>query len=206
MQRTVVSISGFCSEAGKTSLLCDLLTLNPGWEAIKVTRGHYRSCGKDPEACCVSHLLSDKPLVLSGYDLTYKTGKDTGRFWDHGASNVHWVVATSDQVEAGVAEALKRVSSPGVLIEGNSFLKYMDAHYSIMVTRPPFKPIKSSALSIIPKMNALYLSFCEPGATAPAELLSELTGRFPTIDPLPIYSRQDQQSLAEGIRRAHGSR
>jgi len=28
-------------------------------EAIKTTRGHYRSCGKDPLPCCISHLLQD---------------------------------------------------------------------------------------------------------------------------------------------------
>ena len=52
--------------------LCELLKAFPGWEAIKTTRGHYRSCGKDPKACCVSHLLSEEPLVRSGRDETYK--------------------------------------------------------------------------------------------------------------------------------------
>ena len=46
--------------------MCELFKAFPGWEAIKTTRGHYRSCGKDPQACCVSHLLSEEPLVRSG--------------------------------------------------------------------------------------------------------------------------------------------
>ncbi len=53
----IVGVGGFTSEVGKTTLLCGLLQALPGWEAIKTTRGHYRSCGKDPHACCVSHLL-----------------------------------------------------------------------------------------------------------------------------------------------------
>ena len=71
----MIGIGGFTSNVGKTTLLCDLLEAFPGWEAIKTTRGHYRSCGKDPHACCVSHLLSDEPLVRSGRAETYEAGK-----------------------------------------------------------------------------------------------------------------------------------
>src|SRR6266487_1832553 len=111
----VVGVGGFSSNVGKTSLMCELLHAFPGWEAIKTTRGHYRSCGKDPHGCCVSHLLTEEPVVRSGRDQTYSFGKDTGRFWDAGASNVHWVIATEQQVEKGIKSALKRVASTGVL-------------------------------------------------------------------------------------------
>src|ERR1700754_879920 len=123
---TKVAIAGLSSEVGKTTLMCSLLEQFPGWEAIKMTRGHYRSCGKDPHACCVSHLLSDKPLVRSGRKETYEFGKDTGRYWDAGATNVHWLIATDNQVETGIKEALARVQSPGVFVEGNSFSQFVD--------------------------------------------------------------------------------
>src|SRR5438105_13472382 len=106
MVRTTVAIGGFSSEVGKTTLLCELLRALPGWEAIKQTRGHYRSCGKDPHACCVSHLLADVPSVRSGRAETYAPGKDTGRYWDAGAANVHWLIATDAQVEVGIKAAL----------------------------------------------------------------------------------------------------
>ncbi len=51
MSLTKVAIAGISSEVGKTTLLCELLREFPGWEAIKMTRGHYRSCSKDPHAC-----------------------------------------------------------------------------------------------------------------------------------------------------------
>ncbi|HWP52632.1 MAG TPA: hypothetical protein VN476_00790, partial [Pyrinomonadaceae bacterium] len=54
---TIVAVSGLSSNTGKTTLVCELLRRLPGWEAIKLTRGHYRSCGKDPDGCCVSELL-----------------------------------------------------------------------------------------------------------------------------------------------------
>ncbi|HYV07668.1 MAG TPA: hypothetical protein VFB82_23955, partial [Blastocatellia bacterium] len=82
MKPTIVSVSGFSSDVGKTTVLCKLLGMLPGWEAIKVTRGHYRSCGKNPEACCVSPMLGARPLVLSGPAETREPGKDTARFWE----------------------------------------------------------------------------------------------------------------------------
>src|ERR1700741_4796791 len=115
----IIGVGGFASDVGKTTLMCELLKAFPGWEAIKTTRGHYRSCGKDPHSCCVSHLLSDHPIVYSGREETYTAGKDTGRYWDAGAANVHWVIATDEQVEQGIREALGRVRTRGVFVEGN---------------------------------------------------------------------------------------
>jgi len=133
MNFTKVAISGTSSESGKTTLMCQLLHELPKWEAIKMTRGHYRSCGKDPHACCVSDLLGDEPLIRSGFRETYADDKDTGRYWEAGAANVHWVIVTDDQVERGIQLALARVQSPGVLIEGNSFLEFVDVDFAVLV-------------------------------------------------------------------------
>jgi hypothetical protein len=122
-----------------------------------MTRGHYRSCGKDPHACCVSHLLSDEPVIRSGREQTYAPGKDTGRYWDAGASNVHWAVVTDNQVEQGIRLALERVEAPGVLIEGNSFLDFVDVDFAIMVARTSGGKVKSSARRALRKSSALYL-------------------------------------------------
>src|SRR3954467_14876458 len=154
---TTVAICGFSSEVGKTTLLCDLLSAFPGWEAIKMTRGHYRSCGKDPHACCVSHLLGDEPVIRSGRTQTYAPGKDTGRYWEAGASNVHWVIVTEPQVERGIKLALERVRADGVFIEGTGFLKYLDVDLALMVGRAGLK-IKASARRVLAKASALYLS------------------------------------------------
>src|SRR6185503_14682758 len=154
----IIGVGGFNSEVGKTTLMCELLKAFPGWEAIKVTRGHYRSCGKDPHACCVSHLLSDEPLVRSGRDETYEVGKDTGRYWDAGASNVHWLIATDTQIEKGIREALARVRSPGVFVEGNSFTEFVATDYFVMVRRAGDEKIKSSARRALEKTSTIYVS------------------------------------------------
>jgi molybdopterin-guanine dinucleotide biosynthesis protein len=154
----VIGIGGFTSNVGKTTLLCDLLKAFPGWEAIKTTRGHYRSCGKDPHTCCVSHLLSEEPLVRSGRDETYEPAKDTGRYWEAGAANVHWLIATDDQVEKGIKQALAHVNAPGVFVEGNSFAQFVPVHYFVMVRRADDDKIKKSARRALENADAVYMS------------------------------------------------
>lgn len=200
---TIVAVSGFSSNVGKTTLVCKLLEHLPGWEAIKVTRGHYRSCGRDPEACCVSDLLEDYAVVRSGRDSNYQIGKDTGKFWDAGATNVHWVIVSDDQVEQGIAEALSRVKAEGVVIEGNSFLQYIDADVTIMCSRSEGGKIKNSARETLSKTDLLYLSTINgQGANARLEfenwrasLLIDLH-----LDQLPLITAEDLPQLIESIR------
>ena len=205
----IVAISGFSSEVGKTTLVCDFLRAFPGWEAIKMTRGHYRSCGKDPHACCVSHLLSDEPVIRSGRAQTYALGKDTGRYWDSGASNVHWVIVTDGQVEHGIKSALERVRAPGVLIEGNSFLNFIDADFTVMVTRAGGGKIKPSARRALLKSSALYLSGGddETAATARERFASWREGFIETklISALPVYTREDLPQLFARVLTVHSN-
>src|SRR5215471_6225881 len=180
----IIVIAGTSSNTGKTTLLCDLLRelrRDESWEAIKLTRGHHRSCGKDPHACCVSHLLSDQPAVRSGYDETYAAGKDTGRYWEAGASDVHWVIATDNQVEQGIRTALARVKSGRVLIEGTSLLKFIEADFVVMVARPDQTgrmKIKPSARRALAEglVDAIYLSGEDDGADFKDALPPELAG------------------------------
>jgi molybdopterin-guanine dinucleotide biosynthesis protein len=157
-QPLIIGVGGFNSDVGKTTLMCELLKWFPEWEAIKTTRGHYRSCGKDPHSCCVSHLLSEEPIVRSGRAETYEKGKDTGRYWDAGASNVHWLICTDNQVEKGIKEALARVKSPGVLVEGNSFTQFVQPDHFVMVRRADDDKMKTSARRTINKVTAVYVS------------------------------------------------
>jgi len=192
MNPKIVVISGAASNTGKTTLLCDLLgelTREEPWEAIKLTRGHHRSCGKDPEACCVSGLLSERPTIRSGRDATYLFGKDTGRYWDAGATNVHWVIATDDQVEVGIAEALRLVRTRSVLIEGTSLLQYFNASFAVLALRADQLEIKASAGNALSRglIDAVY----SRDRIDPARV-SALN--------LPVYGPEDLPRLVEKIR------
>ncbi|HEY0101537.1 MAG TPA: hypothetical protein VGB76_21605 [Pyrinomonadaceae bacterium] len=205
MTFTTVGVGGFASNAGKTTLMCELLrALEPGWEAIKITRGHYRSCGKDPQACCVSHLLSEQPVIRSGRAETYAAGKDTGRYWDAGAANVHWLIVTDKQVERGIKSALERVRAKGVLIEGTSFVQFVEVDLMLMAARAAGEgKIKPSARRALAKTDALYLFDEDAGATetrarfaaSPFGAAGEnLTGS------IPVYTREDLPRLVERVR------
>jgi hypothetical protein len=194
----IVAVSGFSSEVGKTTLMCDLLRVFPGWEAIKVTRGHYRSCGRDPHACCVSDLLKDEPVIRSGRDQNYALGKDTGRYWDAGAANVHWVIVTDEQVEQGIKQAVERVTGPGVFIEGNSILDFIQADFVLMVSRASGGKIKGSARRALSHSSAIYLSnITEEGTDERTKfaLWRKQSGIDQFIGGLPIYTQADLPEL-----------
>ena len=206
MHKTLIAISGFASNVGKTKLVCDLLERHPGWEAIKVSRGHRRSCGKSPQACCISPMLGEAPRVLSGRDETFAPGKDTGRYWSSGASNVHWVVCTSEQVEEGIKTALDRVRAEGVFVEGTSILKYLSVDYAIMVSDPIAGDIKSSAVGVMQKVDAVFVSGLEPTSTFRDGFRERLLRRGVKLGEVSFYGEQDLHLLVDQISRVRARR
>jgi hypothetical protein len=195
---TIIGIGGLSSEVGKTTLLCKLLGTFPGWEAIKTTRGHYRSCGKDPHICCVSDLLSDKPVVHSGRETTYVAGKDTGKYWDAGAINVHWVIATDEQVEAGINEALSRVKAEGVLVEGNSFSEFVKPDFFVLVADSESLKIKPTARRALSRVDAVYLS--QRSAGRDAESIRKFLRNVDLPEDVKFFSDDHFAELADFIR------
>lgn len=200
----IVAVSGFSSNVGKTTLVCELLSRLPGWEAIKLTRGHYRSCGRDPDSCCVSDLIGDEPIIRSGREENYEEGKDTGRFWDAGATNVHWVIANDTQVEQGIKDALSLVKTGAVVIEGNSFLEFVSPDLAIMCARAEGGTFKSSARKGLDKSDMLYLTSLEFGGTeARAQFeqwRSALAIELP-LNGIPVMTHDDIEKLIESIQK-----
>jgi molybdopterin-guanine dinucleotide biosynthesis protein len=190
----IVGIGGLTSEVGKTTLLCRLLKEFPGFEAIKVTRGHYRSCGKDPHTCCVSDLLDEKPVVRSGRELTFTPGKDTGRYWEAGATNVHWVIGTDEQIAAGVEEALDHVQADGVFVEGNSFAQFIAPDFFIMVGRSDNLKAKATAKKMLPSVSAFYISDDRnsAGADEVSILIKSVEGER---EPVPVFRATEFDAL-----------
>lgn len=206
MNHRVIVIAGTSSNSGKTTLLCDLLrelSKTAAWEAIKLTRGHYRSCGKDPHACCVSHLLSDQPTVRSGREATDAFGKDTGRYWEAGAANVHWVIATDGQVEAGIREALAQVQAPNVLIEGTSVLSVIPVDFAILAVGDDLSKPKASVRRALleRKINALYFHL---NSARQETLIADLQKTSPAIDAewlmqLPVFTPAELPRVAQAF-------
>jgi len=198
-QPIIIGVGGFSSNVGKTTLMCQLLRAFPGWEAIKTTRGHYRSCGKDSEACCVSHLLGEEPLIRSGRAETYEAGKDTGRYWDAGASNVHWLIATENQVDKGIHKALEGVRAQGVFVEGNSFSQFIQTDYFVMVRRSGLSTIKGSAKACMARVSSVFI-FDNDDNQAKDILVKEVN------NDCPVFSQPSFHMLISHLRSAIAER
>ena|SRR5687767_2499687 len=193
----IVTVSGTCSEVGKTTLVCELLARLPGWAAIKVTRGHYRSCGRDPDTCCVSGLLGDEPRVFSDRADTDVEAKDTGRYWAAGAADVRWVVVARGQEAEGIARALAELGDhPGVVVEGNRVVESMEPDLAVMVALPEQKEIKVSARRIVGRMDGLYVPEWNGEASRDPAALVGSTEAWER----PVWGPGDLDRIAAGLR------
>lgn len=194
----VVTISGTCSEVGKTSLVCALLSRLPGWAAVKVTRGHTRSCGRDPRTCCVSPLLGDEARVFADAVDTAVPGKDTGRYWDAGAAAVRWVVGKSGQEADGVRRALAGLEGfPGVLVEGNRVVVSLAPTLAILVASPDQREIKGTARRVRDRLDAVFVP--EP-LTGPRPDPAALVGAPPGTFARPVWGPADLDRIAARLR------
>jgi hypothetical protein len=113
---------------------------------------------------------------------------------------------TDAQVERGVRQALERVRAPGVLIEGNSFLKFVDVDFAVMVARAGGGKIKPSARRALKVCSALYLSDDAGDAAAERRRFTEWLRDAADRDllaALPLYTREELPSLIARIRALH---
>lgn len=146
-------------------------------------------------------MLQDEPVIQSEKELTYAPGKDTGRYWEAGASNVHWIIATNEQLSAGARIALSRVQAEGVFVEGNSFTEFIKPDFFIMVARSGETKIKATARKALGRVSAFYVS----GAIDSGErehLRDFLTG-FNVADScrnVPVFTPPELPQLVEVLR------
>jgi hypothetical protein len=108
------------------------------------------------------------------------------------------------QVAQGITQALSRVEADGVIVEGNSFLEYVDADLTIMCARSQGGTIKASARSVLSKVDFLYLSTLEATAgNARRQFQQFCTGLNFSFDlaNLPIITSDDFRMLLSRIYR-----
>ena len=133
----IICVAGASSGVGKTTVACCMLRHLPGWAALKMTPSHRGGpCPHRQRGCTVCASL-DRPYRLT--EMTPENdlpGKDTWRLREAGASHVFWLVARPEAVARGLKKALQRLKAvPGVVIEGNSAVQWVDADLVVMVRR-----------------------------------------------------------------------
>jgi len=118
---------------------------------------------------------------------------------------VHWVIVGEEQVEAGIKQVLSRVKSEGVVVEGNSFLDFVDADFAIMCARAGENRMKASARRTLEKAHALYLSTVDD---CDHETARARFDNWRAIDlnfrGLPIFTRQNIPILVDQICEQEG--
>ncbi len=162
----IICVAGASSGVGKTTVACGLLRLLPGWAALKVTRSHRRGPCPHERGCTVCATL-DRPYRL--LEMTPENdlpGKDTWRLRQAGASRVFWLIARPEAVGRGLKKALQRLKAvPGVVIEGNSAVPWVDADLVVMVRRRGGEMSPSARTAAQRADRTIFIGEAEPASS-----------------------------------------
>ena len=116
------------------------------------------------------------------------------------------MIVGEDQVEDGIKEALSRVKTEGVVVEGNSFLDYITADFSIICARAGENRMKASARRTLERADSLYLSTLDDcdSRTARARFNEWRAAAIIKInlDQIPVLTREDVPEMISRIETA----
>lgn len=135
----VIGIGGSRSNIGKTTVATAILNRLKGWGAIKYTK-----------TAIYSSIIDDVRTLLV-------KGKDTGRFFESGASVVLWVQSPRSGLSELMPVALDRVSDlEGIILEGNSAIESVNPDIIVFVTERDISRIKESGKRILDRADVVY--------------------------------------------------
>lgn len=129
----IITVSGAHSGVGKTQVVEMLLRKLKRWSALKITVSYKGACPIGRECGECGKMDSDF-LVIGDKDIIDEEGKDTQRFKKAGAEEVLWLRAKPSGLKKGLKSAISRFKkAKGLIIEGNSALKYLNPDLAIFV-------------------------------------------------------------------------
>ncbi len=148
----IISVAGAESSIGKTYAICRLLPYLSGWAALKITRCSQGKCPRDSD-CNVCGSIDTDIKIEEDIKIISQTGTDTCRIMQAKAAKVLWLKVQPEVLKKGIDSSLDLLSPfPGVIIEGNSFLKVHDADLALMIIDGS-KKMKPSAICILDKID-----------------------------------------------------
>jgi hypothetical protein len=102
------------------------------------------------------------------------------------------------------------VRAPGVIVEGNSFLRSIQTDFAVLVARADVLQIKPTARRALSKASALYLSDMGSGIDAACRARFEEwwrgSGLAESAPALEVYTRETLPQLVARITSAHARR
>lgn len=154
----IITVSGAHSGVGKTQVVEMLLKKLKRWSALKITVSHQGRCPIGRECGACGKMDSDF-LVIGRKDIIEEEGKDTQRFKKAGAERVLWLKAKPQGLKKGLKSAISRFKEEkGLIIEGNSALKYLKPDLAIFVRKKNNDGQEKTSASDIKKKVDLILT------------------------------------------------
>jgi molybdopterin-guanine dinucleotide biosynthesis protein len=199
--RPRISVSGFCSGVGKTSVVETILRVLHGAAALKVTVVDSAADGCPIERPCGVCASLGAPFEIVT-DRRRLTGKDTGRYIAAGADPVVWIKTRASALAEAVDAALQRLGARPLIVEGNTPVPLIDPDIAIMVDRAAERrEIKPSAARILPRIDLALLN-CPSGIGAAAIECGRrrLATDLPGIPVLALDARGGGTVLARALQ------
>ncbi len=175
----ILGVGGCSKGVGKTLLIARLVEVLPGWGVLKTSPAHPAR-GRPSERA--HGPAAPYEVVTDPAELT-ETGADTERYVAAGARRVVWLRAHPERLAEGMARALAAFGGlEGVVVEGNSFARFVEPERFVLVARAGSDEIKASAIALVPRADWIVLNApagSSPGAVLALEsrLLRDLGGR-----------------------------
>lgn len=141
---------------GKTTLICRVLEALPGWGAIKVSPAHGATA-RSRGARHVDHgLVGPYSIDVAEHGSPHS---DTARFRAAGALRVLWIRSRPSRLGDALSEGLSALSGvPGVIVEGNSAARHLEAIAVALVARSGRREVKASAVALAGRADWLVLN------------------------------------------------
>jgi hypothetical protein len=180
---TTVVIGGHARKVGKTSVAVGLIRAfrQYPWTAVKIS-SHWHGAPRSGEACVIHE-------EKSGGDHS-----DSARYLSAGAARSYWIYVRDAQLASALPEILPVLqSSPFVIIESNSILRYIQPDLSIMVLRCDVDDFKDSARETLHHAHAAITIACESASPAWRDFVRE------NLTEIPLFAAPDPQILPDGL-------
>ncbi len=179
---TTVIVGGHSRKVGKTSVAAGLIAAFPQypWTAIKISHWHG-----DYSAADIYDIHEERDRAGNS---------DTSRFLAAGASRSLWVRVRENGLEAAMKKLQPILeSSPFLIIESNSILRYIQPDIYVLVLRYDVEEFKDSARDTLGRAHALvavnYNSASPAWKGVPPEALAGI----------PLFSTEDPARIPAGL-------
>jgi hypothetical protein len=184
----LVSVSGACSRAGKTSLAVTLLRSLAAGSAAAVkfttTGDVFERCPRGT-ACAVCDIEVPFRLVTER-SLLRQQGTDTDRLAAAGASRVAWCIARQGALRRAWAATRELVDgSPLVVMEGSTIVELARPELHLFVAHPFLSPARWKATSpaLLRRAHAVVVNLASGGTRPPAdEVMDAIRREAPEAD------------------------